>query len=89
MSRTQRAFAYMVVLLCILVAINFLFFIRDKKNIQKEAKTNEWSDVKITWLFSPSPSLRHYRVIYKDGLGVNRDKHVLVELTDTTWRDYP
>lgn len=89
MTRNQRALSYMVVLLCLIVAINFMFYISDKKDILQQAKTNEWVEVNITWLFSPSPTLRHYRVLYKDGLGVNQDKHVLVELTETTWRDYP
>ena len=89
MTRNQRTLSYMAVLLCMIVAINFMFYISDKKDILQQAKTNEWVEVKITWLFSPSPTLRHYRVLYTDGLGVNQDKHVLVELTETSWRDYP
>ena len=87
MSRTQRSLTYFAVLLCIVVAINYLFYVHDKKTILKEAQTKEWVDVKITWLFSPSPSLRHYRVFYTDGLGIKQNKHVLVELTKITWRD--
>jgi hypothetical protein len=87
MSRTKRALAFMAVLLCILLAINILFYVSDKKKIVKEAQTNEWSDVKITWLFSPSPSLRHYRVTYTDAKGAIQTKHVIIELTNITWRD--
>lgn len=87
MNSLQRRLVYIAVLLCILVGINYLFYRSDIKIIQREAVTKQWEEVTIQWLFSPSPTLRHYRVSYRDGMGVIQKKHVLVELTETTWRE--
>jgi hypothetical protein len=87
MSSLQKRLVYIVVLVCIIIGINYLFYRSDKKMIYREAQAKEWTDTTIQWLFSPSPTLRHYRVTYTDGLGVTQKKHVLVELTEVTWKE--
>jgi hypothetical protein len=87
MNSLQRRLVYIAVLLCILAGINYLFYRSDVKMIQREAVTKQWEEVTIKWQFVPIPLFRYYRVTYTDGLGVSQKKKVIVEVTETTWRD--
>lgn len=87
MNSLQRRLLVAAVLLCILVGINYLFYRVDVTMIRREAVVKQWEDVTIKWLFVPIPSIRYYQVTYTDGLGVSQKKRVVVEVTETTWKD--